>query len=134
MDDKSVITQRLKVVVDWLRNQGYFKTNKELGKLLGINNESTLSSILSGRKDNKTFVRKLCDLDERINIRYIYDESVPEPLKPQKESAEEKDLKYIEALETLISYKDKEIAQLSAMVVELKSKIARLQRAGEEEA
>lgn len=134
MDDKSAIAQRLKVVVDWLRNQGYFKTNKELGKLLGINNESTLSSILSGRKDNKTFVRKLCEMDERINIRYIYDESVLEPLKPQKESAEEKGLKYIEALETLITYKDKEIAQLSAMVMELKSKIARLQRAGEEEA
>lgn len=122
MDDKSVITQRLKIVVDWLRNQGYFKTNKELGKLLGVNNESTLSSILSGRKDNKTFVRKLCELDERLNIRYLYDESILEPLKQQKETAEEKGQKYIEALEALISYKDKEIAELKAMIAELKSK------------
>ena len=50
----------------------------------------------------------------------------------EKSSSESQ--KYVEALESLISYKDKEIAQLSAMVVELKSKIARLQRAGEEEA
>lgn len=60
------------------------------------------------------------------------DEKSSQSTKKEKSSSESQ--KYVEALESLISYKDKEIAQLSAMVVELKSKIARLQRAGEEEA
>lgn len=40
----------------------------------------------------------------------------------------EENLKYIDALESLLSYKDKEIAELTALVAELQSKIARLQR------
>lgn len=60
------------------------------------------------------------------------EEKLSQSTKKEKPSSESH--KYIEALESLITYKDKEIAQLSAMVMELKSKIARLQRAGEEEA
>lgn len=40
--------------------------------------------------------------------------------KEEKSSSESQ--KYIEALEALISYKDKEIAELKAMIAELKSK------------
>lgn len=61
------------------------------------------------------------------------EESAQQQQKVSKVS--EENLKYIEALESLLSYKDKEIAELKALKAELESKIARLQRTtGETEA
>lgn len=69
---KALITERFKFLISWLKKEGYFKTNKELGALVGITNESTLSTAINGTRPNHSFVERVCELDARINIQWLY--------------------------------------------------------------
>jgi hypothetical protein len=128
---KQLITERFRFVIDWLKKEGYFKTHKELGELVGINNKSTLSATINGIRVNHSFVERVCALDSRININWVYSEDESnmlndeQPLKANKFAEKEASpqmLRHIEALEALLSYKDKEIAELKALIAELKSR------------
>ena len=131
--------KQLKNVIFWLQSQGYIGSQKELALKLGYN-EAFISQMVSGNKVvSGKFIEKVIEFSNyKVNPKYLEGLDVPmlmyEGQISTVSSNPSESQKYVEALESLISYKDKEIAQLSAMVVELKGKIARLQRAGEEEA
>lgn len=131
--------KQLKNVIFWLQSQGYISSQKELAQKLGYN-EAFISQMVSGNKAiSGKFIEKVIEFSKfKVNPKYLEGLDVPMLINEEQVPVVSSNLpeshKYIEALESLITYKDKEIAQLSAMVMELKSKIARLQRAGEEEA
>lgn len=131
--------KQLKNVIFWLQSQGYIGSQKELALKLGYN-EAFISQMVSGNKVvSGKFIEKVIEFSKyKVNPKYLEGLDVPMLIDEGQistvSSNPSESQKYVEALESLISYKDKEIAQLSAMVVELKGKIARLQRAGEEEA
>lgn len=133
------MNERLKMFVNYLILHLKVRSNADLALKLGIA-KSQFSEILSGkRKLSPDLVNDIHAIFPELNTEWVMsgegEMCVGEPnyTKATTQVSNE-NMKYVEALESLISYKDKEIAQLSAMVVELKSKIARLQRAGEEEA
>lgn len=75
MKTKSIDNQRLKFLIQWIISQGYFKTQEELGRALGVNNKSTLSQIINGKQTSLRFINCVLDIDKRINKDWVYGES-----------------------------------------------------------
>lgn len=132
--------KQLKNVIFWLQSQGYISSQKDLARKLGYN-EAFVSQMVIGKKPvSGNFIEKIIVFSNgRVNYDYLCGKDVPMLITDVNVSESSKsapeNLKYIEALESLLSYKDKEIAELKALKAELESKIARLQRTtGETEA
>lgn len=64
--------ERIKAVVNWLKERGVIKNQAELGKMLGYTNVSSLSKIMNGKTAiPSNFTYKLARLDSRINEHWI---------------------------------------------------------------
>ena len=121
------MNERLKIFVNYLILHLKVRSNADLALKLGIA-KSQLSEILNGkRKVSHDLVNKIHSLFPELNIDWILEGSgemcseIDSGIKSTPQIPPENQ-KYIEALEALISYKDKEIAELKAMIAELKSK------------
>ncbi len=128
--------KQLKNVIFWLQSQGYISSQKDLAKKLGYN-EAFVSQMVIGKKAvSGNFIEKIILFSEgKVNADYLNGMDVPmlisdvEQVEPSNMSQiPAANQKYIEALESLLTYKDKEIAELKALKAELENKIARLQR------
>ena len=63
--------QRIKKAINWLIFQGVAESEKELADLLGYT-KSSFSQIVNGKVPlSEKFVKKLCGLDENINVVWI---------------------------------------------------------------
>ena len=63
--------QRIKKAINWLIFQGVAESEKELADLLGYT-KSSFSQIVNGKVPLfEKFVKKLCGLDENINVVWI---------------------------------------------------------------
>lgn len=65
------VTQRIKLVIQWLILQGYAINQEDLGRKMGIANKSYLSQLISGKANNEEFINKLSGFDSRINYDWL---------------------------------------------------------------
>lgn len=71
MEDNRII-ERIKSLIDWLIFNKAIKNRRELAEKLGYT-ESSLSQILNEKVNlPEKFIKKLSDIDENINIDWIF--------------------------------------------------------------
>ena len=63
--------QRIRFLIEWLKKEGYARNQEEIGRLLGSENKSYTSQLVSGRVKNDEFINKLINLDDRINGHWV---------------------------------------------------------------
>ena len=134
---KTLVTERFKFLISWLKKEGYFKTNKELGNLTGVTNESTLSTAINGSRPNHSFVERVCALDSRINIQWLYNESVSNMFLSEGDANnfaddllnKEEDSKELAMMAKLVNSLQDTVATQKALITLYEAEIKRLQRA-----
>lgn len=119
---KVLITERFKFLISWLKKEGYFKTNKELGALVGITNESTLSTAINGTRPNHSFVERVCELDARINIQWLYNANINSMFYNEQTSLG--DVNNFADNKQSMPKEDKELATLAKLVNSLQDTVA----------
>lgn len=62
---------RIKRAINWLKSQGYFSSQKEIGEKLGITNRSYLSQLVNADIPNEDFVNKFTDIAPQISAVWL---------------------------------------------------------------
>ena len=63
---------RYKILVRHIKSMGIASSQKELGRLLGYNNESYFSQIINGQvEEPKDFMKKLKELVPSLNVEWL---------------------------------------------------------------
>ena len=82
---------RFKLMIDYLKNKGVIKTQKELGNKMGYSNESAFSQVINGKQNiPKDFMDKLKVLMPELNENWLIT-GEGEMLKPDNDIKEEKE-------------------------------------------
>lgn len=76
---KQTITERVKFIIRYLISQGIATSQEDLGKKLGVTSKSYLSQLVSAKQNNTDFINKLMNFDTKLNIDWLYDESIGSP-------------------------------------------------------
>lgn len=76
---QQAITQRVKFLIKHVIGTGVAGNQEELGRLLGVNNKSYFSQLVSGQRNNDNLINQLLNFVPNFNREWLYNESIENP-------------------------------------------------------